>query len=205
MNSYQLTKKALSCSAPYWSWGYAQKSSLLFLLSAPGAASLGMPILHRACLAPHPGQGFPASLLPAWAASEHSDAVTRDFLSHHDVGWTLPVSCKEGFTLKLLLAYVLLSKCVVGPCFVAVLLCWISSFLAWCVGEWWLTVDIKTRFSCVQHSLFRGEWAPMWKQDQFSVFYPVLVWFGGGGGGGVVLSSERRNSYVYKKSLHSGD
>lgn len=76
---------------------------------------------------------FPASLLPAWAASEHWDSVTQDFLSHHNVAWALWVLCKEDFTLKSLLAYVLLSKFVAGPCFVAVLLCWISVFLALCV------------------------------------------------------------------------
>lgn len=137
------------------------KCSLLFSLSAPGAASIGGPILHDACLAPGPEQGFPAPLLPGWAASELSGGVTRDFLSRHDVGWALLILCKEGFTLKLLLAYVLLSKRVAGPCFVAVVLCWISSFLAWCVREGWLTVDIRTRFSCVQRSLFRWEWALM--------------------------------------------
>lgn len=41
--------------------------------------------------------------------------------------------CKEGFALKSLLAYVLLSKFVAGPCFVAVLLCRISLFLTLCV------------------------------------------------------------------------
>lgn len=122
-------------------------------------------------------QGFPTSLLPAWAALEHSDGVTWDFLSHHGVGWALPVSCKESFTLKLLLACVLLSKHVVGPCFVAVLLCWINSFLAWCVREWWLTADTKTRFSCVQRSLFRGEWALMGQQDQFSRFLSIIFVF----------------------------
>lgn len=85
------------------------------------------------CCRPCPRQDFPASLLSAWAASEHWDGVTQDFLSHHSVGWALPVLCKEGFALKSLLAHVLLSKHVAGHCFVAVLLCWISSFLALCV------------------------------------------------------------------------
>lgn len=153
------------------------KSSLLFSLLAPDAASLHLPVLHNVCLALHPRQGFPTSLLLAWAASEHSDGVTWDFLSHHGISWARPVSCKEGFTLKSLLACVLLSKRVAGPCSVAVLLCWISSFLALCVREWWLTVDIKSRFSCVQRSLFRWEWALMGKRDQFSVFYPLFLFF----------------------------
>lgn len=134
MNTFQLIKKKsteLFCSILMMV--ICAKCSLLFSLSAPGAASIGGPILHDAYLAPGSGQGFPATLLPDWAASELSDGVTRDFLSHHDIGWALLVLCKEGFTLKLLLAYVPLSKCVAGPCFVAVLLRWISSFLAWCV------------------------------------------------------------------------
>lgn len=113
-------------------------------LSCIVMASLAVPVLYDACLAPRPGQGFPAS-----QPGESTQTVPLGILSHHDVGWALPALCKESFTLKLLLAYVLLSKRVAGPCFAAVLLCWISSSLAWCVRDRGLTVAIKTRFSYV--------------------------------------------------------
>lgn len=121
-------KKAPSLLCSILVMGICTKSLILFSLSVPGAASLGVPVLHSVL-----ARAFHHPLLPAWAASERSDGVTWGFLSHHDVGWALPVSGKEGFTLKSLLVYVLLSKHVTGPHFVAVLLCWISSFLAWCV------------------------------------------------------------------------
>lgn len=87
-----------------------------------------------------PWRARPARCAPVTASSPGLPSLcapslghSGEALNHRDVGWALPLSCKEGFTLNLLLAWFLLSKRVAGPCFVAVLLCCVSSFLAWCV------------------------------------------------------------------------
>lgn len=84
-----------------------------------------------------PARSAPGTMSPPGLPSLCAPSLghSRGALSHRDVGWALPLSCKEGFTLNLLLAWVLLSKRVAGPCFVAVLLCCVSSFLARCVRE----------------------------------------------------------------------
>lgn len=98
--------------------------------------------------------------------------VAGGTLSHRDVCWALPVSCKEGFTLKSLLAWVLLSKRGAGPCFVAVLLGYISSFLAWCVRAAFDGWHEDQAFLCEVFPVGMGIHNVMWWEDPFLAFCP---------------------------------
>lgn len=143
------------------------KSSFWFSLSPCGAASL--------------------------AASEHWDGVTRHFLSHPNVCWALWVLCKEDFTLNSLLAYVLLSKLVAGPCFVAVLLCWISFIPGFVCqsGGWWLT--FRPGFPLCSIPWLMGMGTEAKARSVFSGLFTIFV-----------LSSERRISHGCEESSYPG-
>lgn len=100
--------------------------------------------------------------------------VTLGTLSHCDVCWALPVSCKERLTLKSLLAWVLLSKRGGGPCFVAVLLGYISSFLAWRVRAALDGWHKGQAFLCKVCPVGMGIHNVKWKEDPFLVLCPFF-------------------------------
>lgn len=103
--------------------------------------------------------------------------VTLGTLSHCDVCWALPVSCKERLTLKSLLAWVLLSKRGGGPCFVAVLLGYISSFLAWRVRAALDGWHKGQAFLCKVCPVGMGIHNVKWKEDPFLVLCPFFFFF----------------------------